>query len=122
MLTGTASLGPDYGETELDRRRAKLRPSDQLVILSDLTVGQLGAGNPEHAQMAFDQNMGAMYPLVLPRNCRKLPSNTLTMAATILGQGRDSAGNDQRADPVHQRSIGFSHSRARRLVCSPLRK
>ncbi len=45
VLTGTASLGPDYGETELDKRISKLRPSSQLVILSDLRVGQKGAGN-----------------------------------------------------------------------------
>ncbi len=72
VLTGTASLGPDYGETELDRRRAKLRPSDQLVILSELVVGQLGAGNPEPAQMAFDQNMGAMYPFSLEEKLQKI--------------------------------------------------
>ena len=47
VLTGTASLGPEYGETELDMRRAKLRPAEQLVILSELSVGQMGAGNPE---------------------------------------------------------------------------
>ena len=72
VLTGTASLGPDYGETELDRRRAKLRPADQLVIHSELEVGQLGAGNPEQAQMAFDQNMGAMYPFSLEEKLQKI--------------------------------------------------
>ena len=72
VLTGTASLGPDYGETELDKRRAKLRPADQLVILSELEVGQLGAGNPEQAQMAFDQNMGAMYPFSLEEKLQKI--------------------------------------------------
>lgn len=72
VLTGTASLGPDHGETELDMRRAKLRPADQLVILSELTVGQLGAGNPEQAQMAMDQNMGAMYPFSLAEKLQKI--------------------------------------------------
>ena len=65
VLTGTASLGPQYGETELQQRMARLRPSDQLVILSDLTVGQKGARNPEDAIMDYDQNMGAMYPFSL---------------------------------------------------------
>ena len=65
VLTGTASVGPDYGETEIDSRMSRLRPSEQLVILSDLEVGQLGAGNPEHVRMDFDQNMGAMYPFSL---------------------------------------------------------
>ncbi len=72
VLTGTASLGPDYGETELDMRRAKLRPADQLVILSDLHVGQLGQGNPETVQMGLDQNMGAMYPFSLNEKLQKI--------------------------------------------------
>lgn len=65
VLTGTASLGPDYGDTELSTRMAKLRPSEQLVILSNLKVGQKGAGNPEQASMGFDQNMGDLYPFSL---------------------------------------------------------
>ena len=65
VLTGTASIGPDYGETEISTRMARLTPSDQLVILSDLTVGQKGAGNPEDAIMDIDQNMGALYPFSL---------------------------------------------------------
>ncbi len=75
VLIGTASIGPDYGETELDRRRAKLRAADQLVILSELSVGQLGAGNPEQAQMAMDQNMGAMYPFSLAQKLTKITEN-----------------------------------------------
>jgi hypothetical protein len=65
VLTGTASVGPDYGETEIDRRLARLRPPDQLVILADLQVGQQGAGNPESVVMDFDQNMGHLYPFSL---------------------------------------------------------
>jgi hypothetical protein len=65
VLTGTASVGPDYGETELSARMAKLRPSEQLVILSELEVGQKGAGNPEQAGMDFDQHMGDLYPFSL---------------------------------------------------------
>jgi hypothetical protein len=65
VLTGTASLGPDYGETEIQLRLGRLRPSDQLVILSDLVVGQKGAANPEDVIMDFDQNMGPMYPFSL---------------------------------------------------------
>ena len=65
VLTGTASVGPDYGETEIDRRLGRLRPAEQLVILSDLDVGQKGKGNPEEAIMGYDQNMGALYPFSL---------------------------------------------------------
>ena len=56
-------------------RRAKLRPAEQLVILSELSVGQMGAGNPEYAQMAMDQNMGAMYPFSLAQKLQKITEN-----------------------------------------------
>ena len=72
VLTGTASLGPDYGETELDKRMAKLRPSSQLVILSDLKVGQKGAGNPEYVRMDMDQHMGDMYPFSNKQKLEKI--------------------------------------------------
>jgi hypothetical protein len=65
VLTGTASIGPDYGETEIAKRIAALRPSAQLVILRDLKVGQKGAGNPEQVRMGFDQHMGTQYPFSL---------------------------------------------------------
>ena len=64
VLSGTASVGPDFPESELDRRRAKLRPADQLVILGDLHVGMKGK-NEEHVIMDFDQNMGDLYPFSL---------------------------------------------------------
>jgi len=75
VLTGTASLGPNYGETEIERRLARLRPSDQLVILSDLKVGQKGAANPENVIMAFDQNMGQLYPFSLNEKLAKITEN-----------------------------------------------
>lgn len=64
VLSGTASIGPEHPESELDRRRAKLRPSDQLVILSDLHVGMKGKSE-ERVVMGFDQNMGDLYPFSL---------------------------------------------------------
>ncbi len=65
VLTGTASIGPDYGQTELAKRMAALRPANQLVIMRDLKVGQKGAGNPEKVRMGFDQHMGNRYPFSL---------------------------------------------------------
>ena len=72
VLTGTASLGPNYGETELDKRMAKLRTSSQLVILSDLKVGQQGTGNPECVRMDMDQRMGDMYPFSNKQKLEKI--------------------------------------------------
>jgi hypothetical protein len=65
VLTGTASIGPEYGESEIAKRMAALRPPEQLVILRDLKVGQEGVGNPEKVRMGFDQNMGTQYPFSL---------------------------------------------------------
>tara|TARA_B100000405_G_scaffold157754_1_gene110264 strand:- start:2623 stop:3561 length:939 start_codon:yes stop_codon:yes gene_type:complete len=72
VLTGTASIGPDYGDTEIDQRLARLRPVEQLVILSELSVGQQGAGNPEDAIMDHDQNMGALYPFSLNEKLERI--------------------------------------------------
>ncbi|MEM7217043.1 MAG: hypothetical protein AAF515_01670 [Pseudomonadota bacterium] len=71
VLSGTAALGPDHPETELDRRRAKLRPPERLVILEDLHVGMKGA-NAETVSMDFDQNMGALYPFSLAQKLTKI--------------------------------------------------
>lgn len=65
VLTGTASISPDHGETEIAKRMAALRPPQQLVILRDLKVGQKGAGNPEKVRMGFDRHMGTQYPFSL---------------------------------------------------------
>lgn len=64
VLTGTASIGPDHRESELDLRRARLKPSEQLVILSDLKVG-MKSETPEQVIMDFDQHMGDNYPFTL---------------------------------------------------------
>ena len=87
-------LGPEYGETELDMRRAKLRPAEQLVILSELSVGQMGAGNPEHAQMAMDQTWAPCTPSALRRNFKISPKTTLTTPMTTLGASSNSTGDD----------------------------
>jgi hypothetical protein len=65
VLTGTASVGPGYGSTELDERLARLWPPDKLVILRDLKVGQKGARDPDPVAMDFDEPMGALYPFSL---------------------------------------------------------
>lgn len=64
ILEASASLGPDYGETLLDRRRAALRPPGRLIILEDLKIGLQGA-EEERVRMEPDQHMGALYPFSL---------------------------------------------------------
>ncbi len=69
VLQGSASI--DHSESELDRRRAKLRPSEQLVILSEQYVGMKGKA-PERAIMDFDQHMGDLYPFSLNNKLAKI--------------------------------------------------
>ena len=64
VLTGTATIGPEYAASELDTRLARLRPPERLLILEDLHVGMRGKSREEVA-MDFDQHMGALYPFTL---------------------------------------------------------
>jgi hypothetical protein len=75
VLSGTASVGPNHGESELDQRRAKLRPADRLVILSDLRVGMKGRA-PERVIMNFDQHMGDLYPFSLNDKLKVITENS----------------------------------------------
>ena len=71
MLSGTASVGPEHPTSELDARRAKLRPAGELVILADLHEGMKGAAH-EQVRMDFSQNMGALYPFSLEQKLKKI--------------------------------------------------
>lgn len=71
VLEASATLGPDHGETLLEARMAKLRPSGDLIILSDLAVGMTGKED-EPVSMAADQNMGALYPFSLTEKLGKI--------------------------------------------------
>ena len=64
VLEASASLGPDFGPTLLEKRMAKLRPPGPLVILEKLRVGMTGAEN-EIVRMEPDQHMGRLYPFSL---------------------------------------------------------
>ena len=64
VLEASASLGPDYGETLLEKRLAGLRPPGRLVILADLKPGMKGAQD-EMVCMKPDQPMGNLYPFSL---------------------------------------------------------
>ena len=100
VLTGTASIGPDYGETEIDARMARLRPSEQLVILSDLSVGQLGAGNPENVKMDFEQNMGELYPFSLAQKLK-----VITEPHAYYGVGEDQSPWGRPVIPLEMISV-----------------
>ena len=63
VLRGTASIGRDAAVTALDQRLTELKPLADPVILRDVKVGMATKGQSVH--MAFDQNMGELYPFSL---------------------------------------------------------
>jgi len=75
VLEASASLGPSHGGTLLERRLAKLRPAEKLVILADLRVGMTGAED-EPVRMAADQHMGALYPFSLEQKLARITESS----------------------------------------------
>jgi len=75
VLKGSASIGIEHAETELDIKRANLRPTETLVILADLKVGMKGK-NKEIAIMDFDQNLGNLYPFTLNQKLKKITESS----------------------------------------------
>jgi hypothetical protein len=63
VLAGTASIGPDHGPTELDRRRAAQGSPGELFIVDRLEVGmRLSDGS---VSMSFEDRNGPAYPFSL---------------------------------------------------------
>lgn len=132
VLTGTASLGPDYGETELQARLEKLRPPGPLVILRDVQIGPLAG--PETVRMDADTHMGDMYPFSLNDKLEKIterstwygmegeatspfsgPIIPFEMISVLSHAGSQSAGI-----PVRGPSIGLFADLEVRIVDGPL--
>jgi hypothetical protein len=63
VLRGTASVGTSGAVTALEQRLTELKPLTDPVILRDIKVG-LKTGR-QRVRMAFDQNMGDLYPFSL---------------------------------------------------------
>ena len=74
VLKGTASIGPDYPDSELDVRLAKLRPVENMVIHADVKVGQK-ITEKDPVIMGFDQIMGDMYPFSLKQKLQCITEN-----------------------------------------------
>jgi hypothetical protein len=68
VLTGSISVGPDHGETELSSRvaAAAARPPEKLYIIDQMYVGQRGPDD-EYISIDFDDHMGSLYPFTLRR-------------------------------------------------------
>lgn len=63
VLRGTASVGEPHAATALEARLGELKPLTDAVILRDVKVAQ--TSRRQTVRMAFDQNMGDLYPFSL---------------------------------------------------------
>jgi hypothetical protein len=70
VMSGTASVGPDHGETELDARRARQRPPSELFIVDQLEIGMRrdsGEVTVDHAT-----GNGPLYPFSLDEKLERI--------------------------------------------------
>jgi hypothetical protein len=70
VLTGTASVGPDYGETELDSRRGAQIAPDELFIVDQLEVGM--RCHDGRASISLHKGNGAAYPFSLSEKLARI--------------------------------------------------
>jgi hypothetical protein len=63
VLTGTASVGPEHGQTELEARRAAQGDPGELFVIDQLHVGM--RGRDEVVTIEFEASNGALYPFSL---------------------------------------------------------
>jgi len=70
VLTGTASVGPDHGETELDARLARSAPGE-LHILDRLTIGAT-QGDDHPVRIGRTERNGAGYPFSLDEKLARI--------------------------------------------------
>ncbi|HET7523255.1 MAG TPA: hypothetical protein VFJ79_03835 [Acidimicrobiales bacterium] len=70
VLTGTASIGPAYGETELDQRLASTGDPGELFIVDRLEIGMRSGG--EVVSVDHDSTNGNGYPFSLAQKLERI--------------------------------------------------
>jgi hypothetical protein len=70
VLTGTASIGPDHGETELDARLASQGDPGELFVIDRLVVGMQTDGDV--VSMSRSKRNGAAYPFSLAEKVERI--------------------------------------------------
>ncbi|MCP3406499.1 hypothetical protein [Bradyrhizobium sp. CCGB01] len=74
VLRGTASVGEPQAATALEARLGELKPLADPVILRDVKVAQ--TSKRQTVRMAFDQNMGDLYPFSLRQKLAVITENS----------------------------------------------
>lgn len=86
VLRGTASVGDPSAPTALEARLGELKPLADPVILCDVKVGL--TGKRQTVRMAFDQNMGDLYPFSLRQKLGVITENSPYYAGADNPWGR----------------------------------
>lgn len=71
VLTGTASVGPDHGTTELDARRSAQGDPGELFVIDRLTIG-MRSGEAVEVSMSHDERNGDSYPFSLAEKLERI--------------------------------------------------
>ncbi|PDT90460.1 hypothetical protein CO669_09760 [Bradyrhizobium sp. Y36] len=74
VLRGTASVGEPHAATALEARLGELKPLTDPVILRDVKVAH--TSKRQTVRMAFDQNMGDLYPFSLRQKLAVITENS----------------------------------------------
>jgi hypothetical protein len=70
VLKGTASVGPDHPQTELEARRATQGDAGELFVVDQLRVGM--CGREEVVAIDFKMSNGSLYPFSLGEKLAKI--------------------------------------------------
>jgi hypothetical protein len=80
VLQGTASVGLNAPPTALELRLGELKPLTDPVILRDVKLGM--RTERQRVRMAFDQNMGELYPFSLRQKLEVITEDSPLYAST----------------------------------------
>lgn len=86
VLRGTASVGDATVATALETRLTELKPLTNPVILRDVKVAQ--TSKRQTVRMAFDQNMGDLYPFSLRQKLAVITENSPYYSSSANPWGR----------------------------------
>ena len=129
VLRGTASVGQGTVPTALEQRLGELKPLADPVILCDLKVGM--KSRRQVVQMAFDQNMGDLYPFSLRQKLAVITESSPFYATSANPWGRPVIPMEMlsvlfqyksKEDPLPSRgpAVGLFADQEIRLVKGPL--
>ena len=70
VMSGTASVGPEHGETELEQRRARQGPPRELFVIDQLELGT--RRSPGEVTVDHATNNGSLYPFSLDEKLARI--------------------------------------------------